>query len=503
MTDPRRSLTAVLTALLLAPGASSQISLPRAAARPALGGLPSLSAVPVAPPLPAAVPLPAAPAALAAPVAADPLLPAPEAADPVSALESLRASAAPSAGPRAEPRSGSELFDGAGARGSGSFVVNDEGVRISGRAATYYREVRRMVGLYKDKINLQESLDVMDDAYADVLAKVSAVEAVARGRGLSQENTHLEETLTWVDGILSDGAKTVAVHTHRVYFHKARDPRSEIAEGIRRVDGYIEDAVALFKRGGAAERQMGRIDEVELVFDARGYREIKEHLTRRGAEISALTGGRVKFKLLDELAAVPREQAEVRSRLNELARRYNGAGLSKIYEGVIYSRYVGLLLELKTLEHYHRLGYRILQSGRELFDANGMYVTELDVVVESPDGKVLLVEAKSARVGLPRGEVLRDKVLYKLDTYRAHRAALEAMIGRPIDAVVFSMDVAVDVAAAASGRAAAQDRRKLELAAFLRDQEGTLSARYGWPVSFLFLQSGPGGSGPARGRRSR
>ncbi|MDX6768205.1 MAG: hypothetical protein SF051_01625, partial [Elusimicrobiota bacterium] len=417
----------------------------------------------------------------------------------VAALDSLRALAAPADGPRWVKGAG---FDGASRRGGDAveadgYIVNDEGVRINDRAARYYTEVRRLVDQYKGQIDLEESLDVMDDAYGDVLAKVSAVEAVARGRGLTRENTHLEETLVWVDGVLTDGTKKVAVHTHRVFFHRAKNPQSEIQEGIRRVDGYINEAERMFARGGKAERQLGRLDEVELVFDARGYQEIKDHLKARGEALAAATGGRITFKFIDELAPLPREQAAIRAKLNDLARVYNGQGLSKIYEGVIYSRYVGLLLELKTVEHYHKLGYKILQSGRELFDAEGMYVTELDVVVQSPEGKVLLVEAKSARVGLPASEVLEDKVVYKLRTYQKHRAALEAMIGHKIDQVVFAMDVAIDPDAAPS-EVLPKDQRKLELVQFLRGQERAVSQRFGFPTSFLFLQSGPKMSAPGQ-----
>ncbi|MCR4296492.1 MAG: hypothetical protein NUW21_13225 [Elusimicrobia bacterium] len=452
----------------------------------------------------------AVPAALApvagAPAAAKASVSAP-AARVARALEAVELSAASRhGGGRDSGRNGRAMFDGASNRAAAPapvFIVNDEGVKIHDRAAAYYTEVRRMVDLYQGKINLAESLDVMDDAYSDVLAKISAVEAVAKGRGLSQVNTHLEETLVFVDGVLDDGKKKIAVHTHRVFFHKAANPQSEIVEGIRRVDGVIKDAEAMFARGGKAERQMGRLDEVELVFDARGYQEIKDHIKARGAEVTARSKGRIAFKFLDELAPLPKEQKEIRAKLNDLARKYggeNGEGLSKIYEGVIYSRYVGLLLELKTVEHYYKLGYKILQSGRELFDEQGLYVSELDVVVESPEGKISVVEAKSSRVGLPPEEVLADKVVYKLKTYQKFKAQLDAMIGKPFDAVVFSMDVAIDPNIDRS-QVLPKDLRKLELMDFLKSKEASLSKEYGFPVSFLFMQSGPAGGNSRTGLR--
>lgn len=523
---PRRLLVALLTvAFASAQAPAQQVSVPRVTLTPSLGGAsgaagfvpgslggpaalslsPMLSLTPALSVMSAPALMTPAAAINAVPVALSPVSGAPAiAATPAQrvapALGALELSAASRQGLDGGQNRGASMFDGAlerAAAPSAPYILNDEGVKINERAAIYYTEVRRMVELYKGKINLEESLDVMDDAYSDVVAKVSAVEAIAKGRGLTQVNTHLEETLVFVDGVLEDGAKKVAVHTHRVFFHKANNPQSEIAEGIRRVDGVISDAEAMFARGGKAEQQMGKIDEVVLVFDARGYQEIKDHIKARGEEVAARSKGRIAFKFLDELAPLPKEQKEIRAKLNELAAKYNGEngdGLSKIYEGVIYSRYVGLLLELKTVEHYYKLGYKILQSGRELFDDKGMYVSELDAVVESPEGVVSVVEAKSARVGLPPDEVLQEKVVYKLNTYKKFKAQLDAMIGKNFDAVVFSMDVAIDPNID-RGQIQPKDMRKLALVDFLRSKEAALSKQYGFPVSFLFLQSGPSGDG--------
>lgn len=524
-------LSALLTvAFFSQPATAQQVSVPKVTLTPSLGGgygapalapgalagpapfalspmlslTPTLSVIPapaIAAPVAAvqAVALGASPAAAAMPAAAA----ASRSNGVASALEAIELSAASRDGGR-DGKDGRSMFDGAAARRAPApAVVNDEGVKINDRAAIYYTEVRRMVDLYKGKINLAESLDVMDDAYSDVVAKVSAVEAIAKGRGLEQVNTHLEETLVFVDGVLDDGNKKVAVHTHRVFFHKAANPQSEIAEGIRRVGGVIKDAEAMFARGGKAEQQMGKLDEVELVFDARGYQEIKDHIRKLGADVTDRSKGRIKFKFLDDLAPLSKDQKEIRAKLNEYAQKYNsenGEGLSKIYEGVIYSRYVGLLLELKTVEHYYKLGYKILQSGRELFDDKGLYVSELDVVVESPEGKVSVVEAKSSRVGLPPEEVLADKVVYKLDTYKKFKAQLDAMIGKKFDAVVFSMDIALDPNVDRS-QVQAKDLRKLELMDFLKSKEASLTKEYGFPVSFLFMQSGPQGGNSRMGLR--
>jgi hypothetical protein len=358
----------------------------------------------------------------------------------------------------------------------GAAVVNDEGIPVTGRAAEYYREIRRIVDRYEGRVDFRESLDVMDDSYGDVWAKLKALDSLSKARGVDKVNTHLEGTLLWVDGVLSAGGKRTAVNTYRVYFHRSANPRSEIEEGIRRADGYVKEAVSYLARKGKAEEAMGRIDDVLLAFDVRGYPEVKEHLKALEREVSAQTQGRFRFAFLDEMAATPKDEAGTRRELNELIDRFQGdAGLDKIIEGVIYSRYVGLLLELKTLERYLNEGYSILQSGHELFDADGKYVTEIDVVVRSPEGKVQLVEAKSARVPLPMEEVLKGKVVAKLETYAKHRAQLEREIGAPIDEVVFSFDVGFNKA----------------LQPFLNGKAAELSRQYGFPVKFLFIESSP------------
>ncbi|MCX5796662.1 MAG: hypothetical protein NTY77_14305 [Elusimicrobia bacterium] len=354
-------------------------------------------------------------------------------------------------------------------------LVNDEGVGVFGKAAAYYKEIQRTVEKLKGRVELGESLDVMDDAYGDVWSKLKAVEAIAQSRNVEEHNTHLDESLVWVDGVMRDHGRNVAIQTHRVYFHHSANPQSEIAEGTRRVDKYLDDALKQFSSHGRAEKAMGVFDEVILAFDTRGYQEIKEHLQRREAEVAKASGGRYRFVYLDDLVKPPASPEAMRADLNVLTEKYRGKGLDKIIEGVIYSRYVGLLLELKTLEHYLDAGYKILQSGRELFDERGMYVTELDAVVQGPDGKVSVVEAKSARVALSPEDVLREKVLAKLDCYTKNRALLEKFVGSKFDEVVFSFDVG----------------RQPYLAEYLKGREAELSKRYGVAVRFLFLQTGP------------
>lgn len=362
-------------------------------------------------------------------------------------------------------------------------AVNDEGIIVGGRAARYYREIRSLVDKYAGRLDLSESLDVMDDSYGDVWAKLKVLETLAAKRSIADHNTHLERTLTWVDGVMDDRGRAVAVHTHRVYYHSAENPRSEIEEGIRRVGKYLDDTAALFSEGGRAEAELGRFDEVVLAFDARGYKEIKDFIRGRERAFRKKYGTRFRFVFLDDIARVPETIEATREELARLVKKYgHQEGLGKIIEGVTYSRYVGLLLELRTIEHFVDGGYSLVQSGRELFDKDGKYVTELDLVVESPDGMVSLVEAKSARVQLPFEEVLKDKVIAKLDTYRAHWKELAEDIGSKIDEVVFSFDVG----------------KNTGLIAYLRGEEKRLREKYGFPVRFLFTQSMPESMSPAR-----
>jgi hypothetical protein len=90
------------------------------------------------------------------------------------------------------------------------------------------------------------------------------------------------------------------------------------------------------------------------------------------------------------------------------------------------------------------------------------------------------VEAKSARVPLPKEQVLQDKVVAKLETYAKNRRLLESAIGAPLDEIVFSFDVGSNAG----------------LEPFLRAQEKALGARYGFRVRFIFIESSPGPGRP-------
>ncbi len=402
-----------------------------------------------------------------------------------------------------EDLSASPLFDGGVARHDqearlpkaaeekSSFIINDDGVRISGKAAEYYREVHRLVDQYQGKMDLSESLGVMDDSYADVWAKIKIINHVAPQEPLENINEHMDETLTWVDALTRINGQRTAIYTHRVFFHPSPNPKSEIEEGIRRVSGYLKEVETEFKKGGTAERQLGPIDRVVLGFDTRGYQEIKNFLKSQEESLNKSYGNRFRFVYLDDIASIPQNAEEMRKALNELTAHYDKDSLQKISEGVIYSRYTGLLLELKTLEHYYKENYQILQSGHELFDPEGRYITEIDALVKSPEGTTYLVEAKSSRVLLTKERVLEGKVLYKLETYKKNQALIEKETGAPLN-VVFAMDLGISQDGGRShGKQAERIRRQKELMEFLKQQAPVLSRRYGFPVSFLFIDGGP------------
>jgi len=496
---------AAFAAAALTPKLSVPLSLPMAAPGLVPTLTPSLA-------LPTPVLSVAAPAAVAAAPAAMSAVPLPgadaakpaelgrfsgEAAQALSEnVTELGQGGGPSASPAAAGVTLDKLFSGAKAAANAAHstplragaaperrLVNDEGVELYGRPPAYYLEARRLVDKYKDKIDLAESLDVMDDAYADAWTKLAAIEGLAAKGNISDHNTRLEGTLMWVDGVLEDRGRRTAVNTYRVYFHKAPNPQSEIEEGLRRADGYLKQVLVYMKQGGRAEQALGPLDEVVLAFETRGYAEIKAGLKAREREISKATKGRVRFAFVDELARVPKDAAATRTELNRLTKRYGTKveGLAKITEGVVYSRYVGLLLELKTVEHFYNKGYEILQSGRDFFTEAGMYITELDTVVRDPrTGRVSVVEAKSARVNIPAEEALQEKVVRKLEVYAKHRALLEKTIGSKVSEIVFSFDAGMNTA----------------LVPFLTAKEAELSKRYGFTVKFLFLSSAPEGSHP-------
>ena len=394
-----------------------------------------------------------------------------------------------------------------------TFILNDERIPLTGRAADYFQEAKRLEKVLIPKLkaqgrDLNESTDVMDDAVRDTLGKLKIIEKVGAQDSLAQ-NVHLPETLTWVDAVTVKNGEKTAVHTTQVYFHHAdgsMKSASEIAEGIRRVDKAIEQQLEFFKAGGKADQEIAKVDEsdptpldkVILGFDARGYQEIKDHIKAKEAAIRAEHGDRFSFTFLDDKdSALSKE--EVRAQLTAMVKKYKGHGLQRIIEGVTYSRYTGLLLELKGIEWRLAQGATIIQSGRDMFNDGvddparlGMYETELDVVSRALDGKLDMDEEKSARVVLDQDDVLNDKFLYKLEAYKRNRGLI-ARVSGGVPRINFVIDVGgIDRQAAYAGEVKWKNPRQLELVRFLQSKEKELSEHYGFEVKFVFLSSYPG-----------
>lgn len=383
-----------------------------------------------------------------------------------------------------------------------SFIKNDEGVWVGGRVASQYREIRRLHDLLAPHMDLSGTMNVMDDAFDEARVKLAGVEKAAANRKILESSVHLQETRTWVDAILVDQTnhKVIAEHTHRVYFHPADNPASEISEGNRRVDSYLEKAKMFFSRGGKAEGDLRtHFDEVILTFDTRGYKEIEDHLRRKEAALRLEFGDRFTFNYVTQ---PPLSTAKMRAEYNRLVEKYKSQphGLMNIIDGVTYSRYVGLLHELKSHEYSLNKGETVLQAGRDFFEdipqpdgsKKRRYITEFDGVVRTRAGTIILREDKSVRVPLPLADVMQDTFLYKLDIYKKNRALIERDLGAPLN-VRFTVDVGgLNRRAARQGRLVWDDPGQRDLMLYLKRQGPILSAQYGFPVYFIFINSHPG-----------
>ncbi|HEX4047247.1 MAG TPA: hypothetical protein VH309_05410 [Elusimicrobiota bacterium] len=512
----RRAARLAAFALLsfVLPAGAVEVVIPRVGLDAGLGSAaaPSALAGTMAPGLSAAYAAPAlAPSAApslslsAAPAFAVPALPAPAAGafTPAAAAPALAPSAAPSA-----PAYGRQDSRG---RQQAAFIKNADGVWVGGRVAEQALWINRMVEELSPKIDLGDVLNVMDDAYDEARVKLGSVERSAADRKLAASSVHLEGTRNWVDAILTDAdGRHIAVHTHRVYFHPAPgNPASEIAEGIRRVDKYLDKAKADFAPGGIAEQEFKQpFDQVELNFDTRGYKEIADHIRGKEAEFRAEFGDRYKFNYVTEpkMAAAP-----LRAEYNRLVEKYMGQpeGLMGILDGVTYSREVGVGHELNSHKKRLSMGLNVVQAGRDFFGKKVLpdgriveeYKTEFDAVTEpvadagkpSKDRDVVLWEDKSTRVWMSLEKTMEETFLYKLRIYRENRAIIEKSLGGAPLKVAFSVDVGgTNRRAAKQGVLVWKDPRQKELMEHLRRIAPELSKEYGFPVSFIFVNSHPG-----------
>ncbi|NNN06843.1 MAG: hypothetical protein HKL90_13165, partial [Elusimicrobia bacterium] len=239
-------------------------------------------------------------------------------------------------------------------------------------------------------------------------------------------------------------------------------------------------------------------DQVLLTFDTRGYKEIADHLRGKEAELRAQFGDRFQFAYVTEK---PQSKAQVRADYNRLVEKYKTQpkGVMNIIDGVTYSRYVGLLHELKSHEDSVNRGETVLQAGRDFFEeiplpdgtTKRRYITEFDAVVRAQDGTIILREDKSVRIPLPLEKVMQSTFLYKLDIYKKNQALIERSLGAPLN-VRFSVDVGGrDRRAALQGLLVWTDPRQKALLEYLKAQGPILSEKYGFPVSFVFVNSHP------------
>lgn len=525
------ALLTVVSAPARAP--AHQVSVPRATLTPSLGGaagfVPGLIGGPaVLPPSPIRSPTPtlsfvSAPG-IVAPAAAISAAPSPldspdaQRTPVVPALETLALAAAS----RHDP-SGDSFFDGARSRaavpvappgrgqsGPKGFIKNADGVWVGGRVAEQSRWIDRLYAELSPRVNLADVMNVMDDAYDEARVKLTGVEKAAIRREIAESSVHLEGTRNWVDAILVDeGGRNIAVHTHRVYFHPAPgNPASEISEGIRRVDKYLEKAERDFAAGGLAERDRGRkFAQIELNFDTRGYQEIENHLRRKEKEFRAAYGNRFLFHYITEsrMASAP-----LRAEYNRLVEKYRDQpeGVMNIIDGVTYSREVGVGHELNSHKKRLAIGLQITQAGRDFFGKKVLpdgriveeYKTEFDAVTEpltdahkpARERDVVLWEDKSARVWMPLDKVMEETFLYKLRIYRENRAIIEESLGGAPLKVAFSVDVGgLNRRAAKQGLLVWDDPRQKALLEHLQEAAPALSAEYGFPISFIFVNSHP------------
>jgi len=536
-----RVLLSLLLAGLSFPVAAQNVSVPRVTLTPSLGGglavpgvtpgapglTPGLSLSPMLSLTPALAVIPApalaAPSAFAAAVAPAAATPATPAERVAPALEALNLSAA-SKRDRDDERGGGkrgrgwqdgrEFFDGSRQRaatpvsaaseqsGPKGFLKNADGVYVAGRVADQTKWIADMVAELSPVIALDDVLDVMDDAYDESRVKLQAAEKAAASRQLEASSVHLEGTRNWLDAILTDAdGSQIAVHTHRVYFHPGRgNADSEIGEGIRRASKYLDQAKLDFAAGGLAETEyQTSFKQVELNFVTQGYKEIEDALRVKAEKINAETGNRFVFNFVTEPKL---ESKALRAEYNRLVEKFRDQpdGLIGILDGVTYSRTVGVGHELNSHKERLKMGLTINQAGRDFFGPKVLpdgriieeYKTEFDAVTTSKDGEVTLWEDKSTRVWMPIAKTMEETFLYKLRIYRENRALIEKSLGAPLK-VIFSVDVGgSDRRAAKKGILVWKDPRQGELLEHLKTAGPALSKEFGFPVSFIFVNSHPG-----------
>ena len=330
---------------------------------------------------------------------------------------------------------------------------------------------------------------------------VKAVSLIAQARQLivSKGQTQLKEldealVVLLDENITTAKKKSLALKQLRKYakninLDTANGVVSLIADASQELRRDYFEYMIEFVNSPEGKRQYGKVDNYVFVIDTRGVPAIKEKITQRKKEIELEYGDKYQVLFADEIVDANKSIGEKLEELNGWSYEYaddfeedaidgNAGSHGRILYGTVYSRYVGLLLELVTLaELTENHGYKILQSGHEIKDEEGRYITELDVVAEDNEGVVSIIECKSARSKMPYNDILKSKVIYKLDTYLKYQDIINADLGegKEFRQVIFVMDT--------GGKKSLEQR--------LKGEEEKLSALYGFPVKFVFIESNP------------
>lgn len=313
-----------------------------------------------------------------------------------------------------------------------------------------------------------------------------------------KESSDIKEALEALDddSLNTSEKKVKAVRAIRRYISSIKKPlesrglisrAADAAQELRK--DYLEYMIEHLN-SAEATLQYGKVDKHIIVIDTRGLEGIKSALKKRMEELNEeySDNGRFEFKFADEIVDIPKTNEEIIKDLNELSSENvdnftyeNPEGsdnnIARILYGTVYSRYVGLLLELKSIAEMSDIGYDVLKSGYEVQDESGKYITELDLIVKDKEGKISIVECKSARSAMSFSKLLKSKVIYKLDTYLEYKDLINEKIGenQEFQEVIFIMDVG----------------SKHKLIGKLEAESKRLSKIYGFTVKFIFLESNP------------
>ncbi|MFC2092092.1 hypothetical protein ACFLTD_04895, partial [Elusimicrobiota bacterium] len=389
------------------------------------------------------------------------------------------------------------------------------------KAAWIKKDIDLLVKDLKDNYGytdetLHDTLDVMGDTYDELRSKLLSIKYFmeiggASNNNVAKTNADIEWSLEYIDAVIDhyrdplddNKPKRALVSTHQVFFHppdknvtKEQQHESIVREGLGRLSGTIDELNKIYGQRGMAKKAVGKFDKAIIVIDTRGIEEFKTYIENNKHKLHK----NIEIHYMDEVEAGIYEY----SRLPwiDLVHEFNEhERLSKIIRGTLYSRYVGMKLELDAIKLFIDKGFKVLQSGRNAY-FHGMYLTELDLVVEK-DGKRFIVECKSSRQKLHYDEVLEDKIVYKLRKYkkawRILSDSVSAGLGEKardiIDGVIFYLDTGLQFL---KGKAIPKDsnarkeyverlRYLVGLRKFLINKEKDFPEKYGKPVKIAFV----------------